>query len=732
MGFLSKYKAFSSVILFITIILIAQTNWFVAVNNYIYDLFIFMNKTNLPQKEIVIVEIDNKSIQKFGRWPWDRKMHAKLLDTLFANKAKVVGLYINFPDPSNENSDNILFSALRKYPVVIIDSRITTSYIAKTPFWKAISKTCSLGHNILPVSKDNTIRKQLLFVNDKPSFALAILELINKEQYNFYKSLQKQNIDNNILLINYKRTPSFFLRYSYSDILDNNFNPDIVKDKIVLVSITLKGLSEFYVTPFSRNEGKYSLGTTNAIFVQAEILDSLMNFKILGSLNNIYLYLLLLPFIFILLNVLKPFGVFMQLMLSFVLLPIIILSSTFVIFELFNLWITPLVFLLASLLSFVAISISVIANTSRFLDKYISELSSGTKNKLILKTEGSVDGKLLSLKGLTDLIQADKNILETVLSSVNSVIMLFDQDGNILYSNNVKYYWENMNIEDISTELILDEIKGETQNDSVYEKNITLKGNHYKFFVSLAKDNLYVGILNDITDIVKMNEMKSNMMRMLSHEFKTPLATILLCSDYMKELNKNESITTYIDKITAQVEFLEELIDNFFTLNKLEIPDFQINKAPVDLNQLLDSVITNLKVIADNKKINIVYKPDEKIPEQVYSDEKYLQIVVKNLIDNAIKYSPPDTTITVSCELLEDKAKISVMDEGFGITEEDLKRLFEKFYRVKTDQTKGIKGTGLGLSFVKRIVDLHDGEIAVKSQLNVGSEFIVYLPLQDS
>jgi len=430
-------------------------------------------------------------------------------------------------------------------------------------------------------------------------------------------------------------------------------------------------------------------------------------------------------------NILFKIGIFRQVVLTFVILPAILFLTSLITFQETNIWVSPLSFLLACLLAFSTESIVVISRTSNFLDKYIKELSGQYRNNVNLRTDTSVDSKLESLKTLTDVISADKDVLDTVLTSVNSIIMLFNKEGTVVYTNHPVYNKFCFNIIELSDDINLKEIITETSERITYKTKVQMKFNHYNFFVTVAKGNLYVGILNDITDMVKMNEMKTNMLRMLSHEFKTPLTTIMLCADYLSGLIEKEYIQKYIEKITAQTIFLEEMIDDFLTLNKLEVSEFEITKDKNNLHLFIDNIVNNLKVIADNKNISIEYFFDENIPDEIPIDSKYLHIALKNLIDNAIKYSPENTSITVSAKHQKEYITICIEDQGFGISTEDQKRLFEKFYRIKNDRTTGIKGTGLGLSFVKRIIELHGGEILVESEINKGSKFIIYLPFNN-
>lgn len=718
------YKIIHSIIIVFLLYLISYNYSFISINNYVYDFSLYLNSTKENQNKVVIVEIDEKSIQELGNWPWKRSTHAKLLNKLFKNGAEIVAFYLKFDRASNTKEDETFINELNKYPTALLTD--PTNTLKPDTFITSINKTSSLGHNIFSVNRDNIIREQLLFTGNIPSFALAVLKLYDQTKYNEYLDLSNNN--NNVILINYKRAQNLFPKYSYSDVINNKIDPELLKDKIVLIAPTLKGLSSFYVTPFSRNQTSLLSGTASAIMVQAQILDSLINYNPINPINQKLTYFILFIFVILLINLNFQISTYKQIFLSLLVVPTLIILLSLILLLKTNLWISSPLFIVACIISFATASISIMRNTNKLLDNYIGELSGQMKKDINIDLQTSMDLKLLSLKGLTDLVNTDKDVLETVLVSVNSIIMLFDKQGKLIYSNKPYEFNIGYDITKLSKDIDINEIKEITAKKEIYKKRISLNLGHYNFYVSLAKDNYFVGILNDITDMVKINEMKTDLFRMLTHEFKTSLATILLCSDYVSQINKDENLDRHIEKISNQTEFLEEMIDDFLVLNKLEIADFKISKEISTLTSFIKPIISNLQTIAENKNISIKLDIEENTRENINIDKKYLSIAVKNLIDNAIKYSPNDTTITINVSEISNNILISIKDQGFGISENSLNQLFDKFYRVKTENTKSIKGSGLGLSFVKKIVELHNGEIKAYSEENVGSEFIINIP----
>lgn len=724
-----KFKLIHTIVLFLFIYFITTTQWFMALNNYIYDLFLFVNPYKQQQKEIVVVGIDDKSINHIGSWPWKREVYAKFLDKIFEDGPQIVAFYLAFHNYYDKQTDQLFINTLKRYPTIIIHAHLTSKFSTDNPFWVELSKTSILGHNIFSVDKDQVVRKQFLFANQTPSFAMAILKYCKPDIYRFYESKCNSQQQTLIIPINYKRPIDKFEKVSFTDVLDGKIEKGFFKDKIVIVGTNSKSIAEERVTPFTRNQKGGSTGAANVVYIQAQILDSLMNFPELKYLDAAKELVVVGILLFLVLNFFYRLGIVRQIVLTFIVLPSLFCLVSLISLIEFNLWVSPLPFLLTILMSFLVVLINNIAATSRVLDKYINELSSKANAKGLV-TESSIDSKLESLKGLTDHITADKNLLETVLISVSSIIMLFDHEGAIIYTNSPNYN-EGFNINNLSEEINLNEIKEITRNDKYYKRRISLKGGYFNFIITPAKGDCFVGILNDVTDMVRMSEMKSDMLRMLSHEFKTPLATILLCSDCLEQLSDQDTNRKYIQRIISQTEFLEEMIDSFLSLNKLEVSDYEIHREKVDFKLFITGIIDNLSEIALNKSITITHNYNTEIKDLAI-DHKYMFIAIKNLIDNAIKYSPEKTIIIVTITDQEGYILVSIKDQGYGMSKEAVTKLFNKFYRVKTQQTKQVKGTGLGLSFVKRIVELHGGEITLNSKENEGSEFVFKIPFNES
>ena len=225
----------------------------------------------------------------------------------------------------------------------------------------------------------------------------------------------------------------------------------------------------------------------------------------------------------------------------------------------------------------------------------------------------------------------------------------------------------------------------------------------------------------------ELNELKSRFVSMASHEFRTPLSTILSSASLIeryREPGTEEKRKKHIDKIKSGISNLTNILNDFLSLSKLEEGKVEIDESSVNLTDELKDIIDELSTICkDQQTIKFESNPN---PIVLKTDKKIFKNILINLLSNAIKYSEPSTEIFVEMAKVDDNIQIQVTDQGMGIPEEEQKHMFERFFRAKN--ATNIQGTGLGLNIVKKYVDMLNGNISFKSKLNEGTTFIVDLP----
>ena len=236
-----------------------------------------------------------------------------------------------------------------------------------------------------------------------------------------------------------------------------------------------------------------------------------------------------------------------------------------------------------------------------------------------------------------------------------------------------------------------------------------------------------VAVFRDITEIKELDKMKSEFLNMVSHELRTPLTPIQAYSELMMVRNvDNEKVKKYADIINRETQRLGALIGDLLDLSRIDAgKGLSLALEPVDMNELMLTVYETFKNASTRHKI-ILTLPEKS--EIILVDKNKIIQVMTNLLSNALKYSPDGGEITIKTWFDDKMFYGSVKDQGLGIAEEDLTRIFEKFFRVESEKVKKIGGTGIGLPIVKYILELHNGSIKVFSEFNKGSEFVFNIP----
>ncbi|HET9528245.1 MAG TPA: ATP-binding protein [Pyrinomonadaceae bacterium] len=236
--------------------------------------------------------------------------------------------------------------------------------------------------------------------------------------------------------------------------------------------------------------------------------------------------------------------------------------------------------------------------------------------------------------------------------------------------------------------------------------------------------------VRDLTRTKEYEKLKSDMISLMSHELRTPLTSI---NGFAELLTADDSIPAsareFVTIIANESQRMSRMINTFLAVTQLERKDKQeVLKIPLRLDEVVRDTISALQPFAKKKRIRLIEQPASRIPP-VAADKSLITQAVKNLVNNAIKYSPERTTVTVSTALEAETVRVCVEDRGYGIPAEAKERVWDKFYRVvREGQEKDEESTGLGLSFVREVVEQHGGQVELHSEEGRGSKFSFTLP----
>ncbi len=236
--------------------------------------------------------------------------------------------------------------------------------------------------------------------------------------------------------------------------------------------------------------------------------------------------------------------------------------------------------------------------------------------------------------------------------------------------------------------------------------------------------------VRDVTRMKEFEKLKSDMISLMSHELRTPLTSINGFAELLViDDNIPEESREFLQIISNESQRMSRMIDTFLTLTQLERADKQeVTKIALRLDEVVNETVNVMQPTAKKKRIRLVEQSNGSIPP-VSADKSLITQALTRFLDNAIRYSPERTTVTVSTVLEAEAVRIVVEDRGYGVPQDSMDRIWEKFYRVARDgQEKDEESTGLGLSFVKEVIEQHGGTVAVESEVSRGSKFSFALP----
>lgn len=241
----------------------------------------------------------------------------------------------------------------------------------------------------------------------------------------------------------------------------------------------------------------------------------------------------------------------------------------------------------------------------------------------------------------------------------------------------------------------------------------------------------YVSAIYQLVRQRQISQIKTDFINNMTHEFKTPIATINLALDSIKNpkiINDQEKVKRYLGMIKEENKRMHAQVENVLRISKLEKNELNISKERLMMHDLIEDAITHVELIVEDRNgyVKTHFEADK---TSVLANETHFTNVIVNILDNAIKYSDDAPRIDVYTENVGNNILVKISDQGNGMTKQVAKRVFEKFYREHTGNVHNVKGHGLGLAYVKRIVDDHQGHISVESEKGKGSTFIIKMPL---
>ena len=329
-----------------------------------------------------------------------------------------------------------------------------------------------------------------------------------------------------------------------------------------------------------------------------------------------------------------------------------------------------------------------------------------------------------------------QNRLEAILQSMDSGVIAVDRNNEVIMIN--PYAKKIFGVtKDIIGQNLLDNIRDFElenifhQSDNDYKEIKILWPQERELRIKTAdiiNRSEHIGtvaVVQDITEVKKLEKMRTQFVANVSHELKTPLTSIKGFAETLKYVDDADTKEKFLNIINEETERLTRLITDILILSHIE-QQIELKKEKVDVNKIVEDVYNLMKNTADIKEICLTIE-QQKLKPLIGDSDKFKQMLI-NLVDNAINYSETGDSVCIGTKYEDDKCILWVKDTGVGIAKEQIPRIFERFYRVDKARSRSKGGTGLGLAIVKHIVLKFNGKIYVESELGHGSKFVIKIP----
>jgi two-component system, OmpR family, sensor histidine kinase SenX3 len=272
---------------------------------------------------------------------------------------------------------------------------------------------------------------------------------------------------------------------------------------------------------------------------------------------------------------------------------------------------------------------------------------------------------------------------------------------------------------------------GQTREGEVDLSGSTFGGRRTSFAVRVAplgSDGLILLLAEDQTESRRVEEVRRDFVANISHELKTPVGALALLAETMEDAADDpEAVRRFAGRMRQEASRLTYLVQDLITLSRIQAAEPMPDPIVVDLSAVVAEAVDRVRMKASARGIELAAVCDQRVA--VLGDEDLLVTALRNLLENAIAYSPDRTKVMISASRDARTAQVSVADQGIGIPERERERIFERFYRVDPARSRATGGTGLGLAIVKHVMAAHRGKVTVWSQEGVGSTFTLQMPI---
>ncbi|WP_284455972.1 CHASE2 and HATPase_c domain-containing protein [Alloalcanivorax xenomutans] len=750
------------------LIALAATGWlasrdFVQLNASVYDRLIAWSDKPVND-DILIVAVDDRSLREIGRWPWSRLVHAALVDRLREAGVQAVMMDILFLEAEGDGkADRRLGDAMARAGNVYVPlARAPMATpgappVVYPPLPDIADNAAGIGHINVEADLDGKVRRLYLcegvIGQVVPHLTWALFDSLASKGLATGMAMPGEEIQSihntpswhrdHLVRVPFRGSPGAFPRVSYSSVLLGEVPDELLKDRIVLVGATASGLGDRYAVPVSGR-----MGTMAGVEIQANLLNGLMDGYVITELGKAARILLsmvpvLALMIALLVSRMRYVHALMALMVG------LTMAACALALRL-GIWWPPAASLTGLVLFYLLWQWR---SQSVILRWFSSEIESLSSEPNMVPEAGSASRmhwgstlhrRVMALEAGVQQLRASRRFVTDMLDSLPVVTFLVNGEAKVKAANR-KARWLVGNPAGVESWKLRDALLTVVPADAVPvflseggrfadvrhwhgQAFFDRWGNHYRIEVAplwtaITLDAGWLISLVDMTGERRAAEQRAHMLRFLSHDMKAPQASMLALLD-MQNGTAALPAQEFHARLERQVRSALDMIEDFMQLAKVEFGALDFRE--VLLANIAMDALDRAWPLAQAKGIRLESDNLDDDGGPIWGDQGFLVRAVFNLLENAIKYSPPRSVVTLSVLQSGDRVICQVSDQGVGIASHDIPYLFESYRRFDADNMA--TGLGLGLAFVKTVMDKHNGEIQCRSVVRQGSTFTLNFP----
>jgi hypothetical protein len=712
----------------------------------LYDAALVVWQRPAP-KDLVIVAIDERSVGEIGRWPWRRAVHATLLNHLTQENAAGVGLDILFSeaDPNDPASDDSLAAAARRngrvvLPIaqVVIDGRESEP---RLPMPLLADAAAALGYAHVELDADGLARR--FYPRGDPAFG-------NLPHFAWSLAASSRSgkpaaapAGGAPALLPFAGPPGHFQTVSYVDVLRGALPAGFFRDKLVLVGVTASGLGDSFAAPFTSHNRPF-----NGVELQANMTDAIRRGILVSELPKAATAGLALITGIALLFGLRRASPRSGLLLSASACAVT-LALSLVLLRAGQLWYAPSAALLVCILAYPLWSWRRLEAAQRFLDLEFERAQA--EPALFVESAppqpdstDQLQRRIDTVRRAVEVRQAARRFIAEALDTMSAGVLIADRRGRVLLANRRAFELLELDQMPVVGRPLSEALAGLRLPHSVEEVLAAAardgaqqieagRGRERAFLAGVAAlqgehggSPGWIVNLVEISELRRAQQVRDEMMRFVSHDLRAPLASIISMTDVMQEPDAEAAGMFNLGQVQAAARRALNLAEDFMRLARAEVLDPR-NFRLVDLHTLAMQAADEVSALALRRQIAIALGIEPPVGSAFCAgDADLLARAIVNLLTNALTYSPAQTTVAFGLRREAEHWALSVADQGPGIPEQELPRLFQRFSRLSTSQ--GREGTGLGLVIVKTVVERHGGTVEVANRPEGGACMTLRLP----